>query len=89
MVARNLHTRDPIEGTRHPQALYLCLGWEVSFMPLHVRWHIAIRIFSMGITRERRLKPPGPNLPGEGGGNLPLSGPMERYLPLLAITHAR
>jgi hypothetical protein len=68
MVASNLHTRDPIEGTRHPQALYLCPGWEVSFMPLRVSWHIAIRIFSMGITRERRLKPPGPNLPGEGGG---------------------
>jgi hypothetical protein len=26
----------PIEGTRHPQVLYLSHVWEVSFMPLRV-----------------------------------------------------
>jgi hypothetical protein len=39
-------TRCPIEGTRHPQALYLSLDQEVSFTSLHVGWHRAIRIFS-------------------------------------------
>jgi hypothetical protein len=28
--------------TGHPQALYLSLGWEVSFTPLYVGWYLAI-----------------------------------------------
>jgi hypothetical protein len=32
----------PIEGTQCPQALYLIPDREVSFMPLHVGWHLAI-----------------------------------------------
>jgi hypothetical protein len=51
-------TRDPIEGTRHPQALYLSLDQEVSFTPLHVCWHLAVRVLSIGITGEHRMKPP-------------------------------
>jgi hypothetical protein len=31
-------------------------------MPLHVGWHLAVRDFRQGITRESRLKPPGLNL---------------------------
>jgi hypothetical protein len=33
-------------------------------MPLRVGLHLAIRIFSLGITRERRSKPPGSDLIG-------------------------
>jgi hypothetical protein len=33
-------------------------------MPLRVGWHQAIQFFSPGITRERRLKPPCPDLTG-------------------------
>jgi hypothetical protein len=33
-MANILVHRCPIEGTRHPQALYLSLDQEVSFMPL-------------------------------------------------------
>jgi hypothetical protein len=47
----------PIEGIRHPQASYLSPNREVSFTPLRVGWHLAIRIFPPGITQERRLKP--------------------------------
>jgi hypothetical protein len=36
-------------------------------MPLHVGWHLAIWVFSIGITRERCLKPHGPDLPWGGG----------------------
>jgi hypothetical protein len=35
-VASSWRTQDPIEGGQHPQALYLSLGWEVSFITLHV-----------------------------------------------------
>jgi hypothetical protein len=35
-VGNSWHTRGPIEGICHPQALYLSPGQEVSFMPLHV-----------------------------------------------------
>jgi hypothetical protein len=31
-------------------------------MPLHVGWHLAVQVFSIGITRERRMKPPDPDL---------------------------
>jgi hypothetical protein len=31
-------------------------------MPLCVGWHRAVWAFLPGITREKRLKPPGPNL---------------------------
>jgi hypothetical protein len=55
-------------------------------MPLHVGWHLAVRVFLIGITRERCSKPPGLDLMG---GHQPLSGPMERYLPLLALTSER
>jgi hypothetical protein len=56
--------RIPIEGTRNPQASHLSSNQEVSFMPLRVGWHQAIQFFSPGITRERRLKPPCPDLTG-------------------------
>jgi hypothetical protein len=46
----------PIEGTQHPEALYLSPDWEVSFMPLCVGWHLAVWVFPPGITWERRLK---------------------------------
>jgi hypothetical protein len=55
-------------------------------MPLHVGWHLAVLVFSIGVTRESSVKPPSQDLPG---GHLPLSGPMERYLPLLALTRER
>jgi hypothetical protein len=79
------HFLGPIEGIQHPQALYLSLGQEVSFTPLCVGWHLTIRVFQIGITRESRLKPPGQDLPK---GHLPISGPMERYFFLLALTCA-
>jgi hypothetical protein len=47
-----------------PQASYLSPDWEVSCMPLYVGWHRAIWVFPSGITRERCLKPPAPNLTG-------------------------
>jgi hypothetical protein len=31
-------------------------------MPLRVGWHRAVRVFPLGITRERRLKPPSSDL---------------------------
>jgi hypothetical protein len=85
-VANSWHTQGPIEGTRHPQALYLSPGQEVSFTLLRVGWNIAIQVFPIGITRESHLKPPGHDLPR---GHLPLSSPMERYLTSLALTYAR
>jgi hypothetical protein len=66
-VASIWHIRGPIEGNRHPQALYLSSGLEVSFMPLRVGWHLAIWVSQPGITWERRLKPPGPDLMRGGG----------------------
>jgi hypothetical protein len=33
---------------------------------LHVGWHLVIRVFPIGITRESHKKPPGQDLPGEG-----------------------
>jgi hypothetical protein len=33
-------------------------------MPLCVGWHLAVRVFPLGITRERRLKLHGPYLIG-------------------------
>jgi hypothetical protein len=56
--------RGPIKGTQHPQALYLSPRREVSFLPLRVGWHLAIRVFLIGITWESHLKPPGPDLIG-------------------------
>jgi hypothetical protein len=73
-------------GTRHPQALYLSLDHEVSFMPLRVGWHLDVRVLPIGITRERRMKPPGPDLTW-GEASAPV-GPMERHLPLLTLTYA-
>jgi hypothetical protein len=43
-VANSWHTRGPYKGSWHPQAFYLTPSWEVSFMPLHVGWHLAIRV---------------------------------------------
>jgi hypothetical protein len=63
-VASSWHIRGPIEGTRHPRALYQSPGREVFFMPLRVNWHLAVWVFPIGITWESRLKPPGQNLPG-------------------------
>jgi hypothetical protein len=31
-------------------------------MPLRVGWHLVVRVFPLGISRERRLKPPNPYL---------------------------
>jgi hypothetical protein len=39
-------------------------------MSLHVGWHLVIRVFSKGITRESHLKPTGQDLPGGGGGGI-------------------
>jgi hypothetical protein len=72
---------DLIKDTQHPQALYLSPDREVSFTPHHVGWHLTVRVFLIGITRESCLKHPDQDLPG---GHWPLSGPMERHLPLLA-----
>jgi hypothetical protein len=44
-MASNWCTRCPIEGTQHPQASYLSPNQEVSFAPLHVGWHRAVRVF--------------------------------------------
>jgi hypothetical protein len=55
-------------------------------MLLHVGWHLAVRVFPIEITRERRLKPHGQDLTG---GHQPLSGLMKRHLPLLALTCTR
>jgi hypothetical protein len=61
-VANSWHFLGPIEGTRCPQALYLSPGWEVSFKPLRVGYHLAVWVFPPGITRERHLKPPSQDL---------------------------
>jgi hypothetical protein len=45
-------TRDSIEGNRHPEAMYLSPGQEISFTPLRVGWHLAVRVLPMGITQE-------------------------------------
>jgi hypothetical protein len=52
-------------------------------MPLCVHWHLAVRVFLKGITREHCLKPPDQDLLK---GHPPQSGPMKRHLPLLALT---
>jgi hypothetical protein len=46
-VTSSWHIWDPSKGTRHPQASYLSLSpdREVSFTPLHVVWHRAVRVF--------------------------------------------
>jgi hypothetical protein len=44
-VASSWCIRGPIEGTEHPQALYLSPGWEVSFILLRVGWHPVVRFF--------------------------------------------
>jgi hypothetical protein len=41
-------------------------------MPLCMGWHQALRVFLPWITRERRMKPPGPDLTGGGGGLTPV-----------------
>jgi hypothetical protein len=66
-VAINWCIWSPIEGNRHTEASYLSHDREVSFTPLHVGWHQVVRVFPQGITPERRLKPPGPDLTGGGG----------------------
>jgi hypothetical protein len=68
-VARSWHFSGGggIDWTQCPQALYLSLGQEISFTPLCVGWHLAVWVFSLGITQEKRLKTPGPDLIGEGG----------------------
>jgi hypothetical protein len=66
-VANSWRFPRPIKGARHSQALYLTPSWEVSFMPLCVGWHLAVRVFPPGITWERHLKPPDPDLIGGGG----------------------
>jgi hypothetical protein len=78
-------SREPSRG-QHPQASYLSPDREISFMPLRVGWHQAVRVFPPGITRERHMKPPGPDLIG---GHWSLSSPMESHLPWLALTHER
>jgi hypothetical protein len=61
-VANSWHIQSLIEGTRHPQPSYLSLDREVFLTPLHVGQHRAIRVLPLGITQERRLKPPRPDL---------------------------
>jgi hypothetical protein len=46
VVAGSWHIWSPIEGTQHPQASYLSHDRELSFTPLHVGWHRAVRVFS-------------------------------------------
>jgi hypothetical protein len=48
-------------------------------MLLHVGWHLAVRVFPIEITRERRLKPPGQDLTGGA------SAPVWSYGEALAI----
>jgi hypothetical protein len=55
-------------------------------MLLCVGWHLPIHVLPIGFTQECHMKPPGMDL---FRGHLPLSSPMERYLPLLALTHAQ
>jgi hypothetical protein len=43
----------PIKGTCPPQASYLSLDPEVSFMPLCVGWHLAIRVFFTDYPRKK------------------------------------
>jgi hypothetical protein len=81
---QQLARRAPTEGAQYPQALYLSPAREVSFTPLCVGWYLAILVFPIGITRQHRLKPHDSNLIG---GHQPLSCPMERHLPLLALIH--
>jgi hypothetical protein len=50
-VVNSWHTRDPIMEARHPQVLYLNPDREVSFTPLHVGWHLTIRVF-LGMLHE-------------------------------------
>jgi hypothetical protein len=65
-VASIWRIRSTFEGTRHPRASYLSQDWEVSFTPIHVGWHLAVRVFLPMITQERRLKPHSPDLIGGG-----------------------
>jgi hypothetical protein len=53
-----------------------------------VGWHLAVWVVPIGIAWERRMKPPGLDLPERGRGHMHLSVPMERHFPLLAVTHA-
>jgi hypothetical protein len=57
-VASSWRIRCPNEGIQHPEASNLSLDREVSFVPLHVGWHRAIRV-SARVTWERHVKPPG------------------------------
>jgi hypothetical protein len=41
-VASSWYTQGPIEGSQHPQALYLSPDLEVSSTPLYVGWCLAI-----------------------------------------------
>jgi hypothetical protein len=50
-----------------------------------VRLHLAVRVVSIGITQERRLKPPRPDLPG--GASAPVCSYGEAFA--LAGYHAR
>jgi hypothetical protein len=62
-------------------------SWPGSFLHAFcVGWHLVVRVLLIGITREHRMKPPGPYL--YRGVHLPRSSPMERYFPLLALTRA-
>jgi hypothetical protein len=86
-VASSWHTRGPIEGTRHPHALYLSPAQEVSFTPLRVGWYLVVRVFPIGNTREHRLKSLGSDLPTTAyapvwsyGGALALAGSRLRMV---------
>jgi hypothetical protein len=52
-------------------------------MPLHVGWHLAVRVFLLGITWESHMKPPSQDLPGRGGGAL---DPVWSHGEVLALT---
>jgi hypothetical protein len=78
--------QSPIQGTQHPQALYLSLDWEVSFHAPQCGLAPSCPGFPPGITRETHLKPPGLELIE---GHEPLYDPMERFVPWLALTPGR
>jgi hypothetical protein len=51
---------------------YLSPGREIFFTPLYVGWHLGLRVLSIGIKLERRIKPVDLDLTG-GASTLVLS----------------
>jgi hypothetical protein len=82
-------TQDPIEGTQHPQALYLSLSQEVFITPPppRVGWHLAIQVLPIGTTWEQCMKSLGPDLCQ--GATTPVWSYGEVHFPMMALTHLR